>query len=55
MSKTPAVGTRRHPAVHDQEMRRAADVQLRLADVIMRFAGSMTFVMIGQNRQADIA
>ncbi|WP_445519808.1 hypothetical protein [Streptomyces sp. NEAU-174] len=32
--------------------RRAEDVQLRVADAITRFAGSMTFVMIGQNRQA---
>lgn len=92
MSKTPTAASPRHPAVLAQEMRRAGDVQLRLADLITRFAGSMTFVylhiaafgvwmlllesvpwprltlvvsleaiflstfvMIGQNRQADIA
>lgn len=80
----------RHPAVIAVAERRAADVQLRLADLITKFAGSMpfvylhmavfafwmlvlekspwptltlivsleaiflsTFVMIGQNRQAD--
>ncbi len=79
-----------HPAVVAEAERRAADLQLRIADTITRFAGSMmfvylhaavfavwmlvfeqspwptltlivsleaiflsTFVMIGQNRQAD--
>jgi uncharacterized membrane protein len=46
MSRTPAAGTQRHPAVVAQEVRRAADVQLRMADLITRFAGSMTFVYI---------
>jgi uncharacterized membrane protein len=82
----------RNPAVLEVERKRAADFQLRLADRITGFAGSMrfvylhatwfavwmlfledspwptltlivsleaiflsTFVMIGQNRQADIA
>ena len=82
----------RHPAVAAVQRERAANVQLRIADTITRFAGSMqfvyihavifavwmlfvekspwptltlvvsleaiflsTFVMIGQNRQADIA
>jgi uncharacterized membrane protein len=81
-----------HPAVTTIRARRAADVQLRIADSITAFAGSMrfvyihavafviwmvvferspwptltlvvsleaiflsTFVMIGQNRQADFA
>ena len=81
-----------HPAWVAHEQQRAADLQLRIADAITRFAGSMkfvyihtvgfiawmlfietnpwptltlvvsleaiflsTFVMIGQNRQADFA
>ena len=81
-----------HPVVVEHQQRRAADVQLRVADAITKFAGSMmfvyvhivlfiawmliveknpwptltlgvsleaiflsTFVMIGQNRQADFA
>ena len=81
-----------HPAVTEHRERRAADLQLRVADAITRFAGSMkfvyihaalfalwmlvveknpwptltmivsleaiflsTFVMIGQNRQAEFA
>ncbi len=80
----------RHPAVLEEQQRRAKDLQLRIADWITGFAGSMhfvylhvavfaiwmlfiekrpwptltlvvsleaiflsTFVMIGQNRQAD--
>jgi uncharacterized membrane protein len=35
-----------HPAVAAHRARRAADSQLRLADAITRFAGSMTFVYI---------
>jgi uncharacterized membrane protein len=83
---------RQHPAVVDHKASRAADVQLRIADAITAFAGSMkfvyihavafaawmlvlerdpwpkltlivsleaiflsTFVMIGQNRQAEFA
>ncbi len=82
----------RHPVVMEHKAQRAADVQLRIADAITAFAGSMrfvyihavafavwmlvleqdpwpkltlvvsleaiflsTFVMIGQNRQADFA
>jgi uncharacterized membrane protein len=82
----------RHPAISEYQAKRAADFQLRLADLITRFAGSMmfvyihavafavwmlvlekspwptltlvvsleaiflsTFVMIGQNRQADLS
>ena len=82
----------RHPAIMEHNAGRAADVQLRMADAITAFAGSMrfvylhavafavwmlvleqdpwpkltlivsleaiflsTFVMIGQNRQADFA
>jgi hypothetical protein len=54
-----------HPAVLEEARRRGSDFQLRLADRITTFAGSMnfvyihavlfalsTFVMIGQNRQA---
>jgi uncharacterized membrane protein len=37
---------RRHPALLQHEAQRAADVQLRVADAITRFAGSMTFVYI---------
>jgi uncharacterized membrane protein len=40
MPETP----HRHPAVLQHELKRADDVQLRLADVITRFAGSMGFV-----------
>src|SRR4051812_40674928 len=39
---TPA----RHPVVVDHANRRAADVQLRIADAITSFAGSMKFVCI---------
>jgi uncharacterized membrane protein len=82
----------RHPVVMEHKAHRAADAQLRIADAITAFAGSMrfvyihavafavwmlvlerdpwpkltlivsleaiflsTFVMIGQNRQADFA
>ena len=36
----------RHPAVLAAELRRAGNAQLRIADVITAFAGSMTFVYI---------
>jgi uncharacterized membrane protein len=89
---TPSPTKARHPAVARHEQQRAEDLQLRVADAITRFAGSMvfvyihaalfalwmlvfetspwptltlvvsleaiflsTFVMIGQNRQADYA
>ena len=35
-----------HPAWVEHEERRAADAQLRVADAITKFAGSMTFVYI---------
>jgi len=35
-----------HPIVVAQEARRAADLQLRIADAITAFAGSMPFVYI---------
>ena len=35
-----------HPAVIEQFNRRAADVQLRIADKITAFAGSMNFVYL---------
>jgi len=35
-----------HPGIRKVAEHRAADVQLRIADVITRFAGSMTFVYI---------
>jgi len=90
--KLPALPIKlpRHPVVLEEQAKRAADIQLRIADKITAFAGSMnfvyihialftvwmlfieskpwptltlivsleaiflsTFVMIGQNRQAD--
>jgi uncharacterized membrane protein len=35
-----------HPAVLEQQERRAADIQLRIADWITAFAGSMNFVYL---------
>ena len=35
-----------HPVVVEHRARRAADVQLRIADAITKFAGSMRFVYI---------
>ena len=89
---TESTVQRTHPVVDAFHESRAADVQLRVADAITRFAGSMpfvyvhavvfavwmltvesspwptltlvvsleaiflsTFVMVGQNRQADLA
>src|SRR4051795_12758170 len=37
---------RHHPVVEAHLSRRAADVQLRVADAITKFAGSMNFVYI---------
>lgn len=37
---------RHHPAVLEQQARRAANIQLRLADAITAFAGSMPFVYL---------
>ena len=36
----------RHPALLDAQLRRARSLQLRIADQITRFAGSMAFVYI---------
>ena len=92
MTVTEAPQDQHHPVVVAQQAKRTADVQLRVADAITRFAGSMmfvyihvvifavwmiavesdpwpkltlvvsleaiflsTFVMIGQNRQAEFA
>jgi len=41
-----SVSSVRHPAVLEHELKRADDVQLRLADAITRFAGSMGFVYV---------
>ena len=37
---------REHPVVTKQRLARAEDLQLRIADAITRFAGSMTFVYL---------
>jgi len=42
----PAAGAVHHPVVLAHAEQRAADVQLRIADVITRFAGTMTFVYL---------
>ena len=39
-------GDGRHPTVLAMEARRAEDLQLRIADAITKFAGSMTFVYL---------
>lgn len=47
MSRSESLGRRRrHPVVSAQIERRAADVQLRAADRITAFAGSMWFVYL---------
>ena len=43
---TEDMATPRHPVVVAHEAGRAADLQLRVADAITAFAGSMTFVYI---------
>lgn len=40
------LGLRRHPAVLQERARRAASLQLRIADGITAFAGSMPFVYL---------
>jgi uncharacterized membrane protein len=40
------VATKEHPVVTAHRERRAADVQLRIADAITSFAGSMNFVYV---------
>jgi uncharacterized membrane protein len=46
MEPTTADSRPRHPAVLAHEAQRAASIQLRLADAITAFAGSMPFVYI---------
>jgi uncharacterized membrane protein len=46
MTTATPTGHREHPVVTRQRERRAADVQLRIADAITRFAGSMAFVYL---------
>ena len=41
-----SVSPTRHPAIVEHEVQRAQDLQLRVADTITRFAGSMGFVYI---------
>ena len=45
MSAQPG-GSRRHPVVLAMQARRTADIQLRIADAITSFAGSMWFVYL---------
>lgn len=46
MTSTAAPTAREHPVVARMREHRAADLQLRVADAITRFAGSMAFVYI---------
>ena len=47
MAKLDLPGTlRRHPVVLQEQERRAANIQLRVADWITAFAGSMNFVYL---------
>jgi uncharacterized membrane protein len=46
MESRPSLTPSRHPAVLAEEARRAADLQLRIADRITAFAGSMNFVYL---------
>ena len=41
-----AVRVQHHPAVVAHQASSAADIQLRMADAITKFAGSMTFVYL---------
>ena len=42
----PPTTLQRHPVVLQQQARRTADIQLRIADWITAFAGSMNFVYL---------
>jgi uncharacterized membrane protein len=42
----PTIETARHPVVRAQLLHRSQDVQLRIADAITAFAGSMRFVYV---------
>jgi uncharacterized membrane protein len=46
MATEPKVHVQHHPVVLAHQARRAADVQLRIADSITSFAGSMRFVYL---------
>jgi uncharacterized membrane protein len=46
MTTTPEASTPHHPAVQNALAKRAEDAQLRVADAITRFAGSMRFVYL---------
>jgi uncharacterized membrane protein len=46
MSATITPHRQPHPALEAHRLRRAADVQLRIADAITAFAGSMAFVYL---------
>jgi uncharacterized membrane protein len=46
MNFAPAKRRQRHPVVLAEDARRAADLQLRIADRITAFAGSMQFVYL---------
>jgi uncharacterized membrane protein len=46
VTKVDPIVEAHHPVVIEHEARRAADVQLRVADAITEFAGSMRFVYI---------
>ena len=46
MTPTAATTAREHPVVTRMREHRASDLQLRVADAITRFAGSMAFVYI---------
>jgi len=43
---TPPGGRRQHPVVLAAQAQRAADLQLRVADAVTAFAGSMRFVYL---------
>jgi uncharacterized membrane protein len=42
----PPIALKRHPVVLQEQQQRAADIQLRIADGITAFAGSMNFVYL---------
>jgi uncharacterized membrane protein len=46
MSSETKIHSRQHPVVIGLTQRRAADAQLRVADAITKFAGSMVFVYL---------
>ena len=46
MDTTPADSRPHHPVVLEREAQRAADIQMRIADAITAYAGSMRFVYV---------